>query len=71
MKTITAINEIEMYIFMLEDAKMKVYTDYSEIQQDLRSEFDLNVDISDIAKVYLPDINEEEEDLRIMYKNVR
>jgi predicted choloylglycine hydrolase len=70
MKKISVASEIEMYIFMLEEAKKKVYTNYEDLQKDLKSEFQIDVKITDIEKVYYPILEEEVEDLQLIYKNV-
>ncbi len=70
MKIVSIIDEVQMYIFMLEEEKMKVYTNYDEIQKDLREVFEIEVSIKDIEKVYTPLIEEDELDYQIIYKNI-
>ena len=53
-KTITISSEIEMYIFMLQEQKKKIYSNYKELKEDLLKEFEIDVSENDISKVYEP-----------------
>lgn len=70
MKTITNLNEIDLYITMLMGFNNKFYNDALGIRVDLAKEFDIDVSTDDINKVFEPTIIEDEEDLRIQYENV-
>ncbi len=70
MRTITNLKEIEFYIDMLMYFKSKFYNDALGIKVDLAKEFDIEVSVEDINKVFEPTIIEDEEDLRIQYENV-
>ncbi len=70
MKTISVFDEVQMYIFMLEELKHKIYTNNQELQSDLREEFNVEISESDISKVYEPIVEEDVEDLQIMLRNI-
>ena len=69
-KTITISSEIEMYIFMLQEQKKKMYTNYKELQKDLLEEFEISVSESDISKVYEPILEEDQLDIQFMLRNI-
>lgn len=70
MKTISVFDEVQMYISMLEELNSKIYTNTKELQEDLRKHLNVEISESDIRKVYEPIVEEDEEDLRIMLKNI-
>lgn len=69
-KTITISSEIEMYIFMLQEQKKKIYSNYKELKEDLLKEFEIDVSENDIAKVYEPLIEEDALDMQFMLRNI-
>jgi hypothetical protein len=70
MKTITDLKEIQVFIFMLESLKDTKYTDFNRLRGDLEKEFNINVSIQDINKIYEPTFEEDQADLEIYYKNL-
>lgn len=70
MKKVTVIHEIQAFIFMLEEMKSKVYTSYKELKADLFKEFEIDVSVEDIAKVYEPMPEEDSLDIQLMMKNI-
>lgn len=69
-KTITISSEIEMYIFMLQEQKKKIYSNYKELKEDLLKEFEIDVSESDISKVYEPILEEDQLDIQFMLRNI-
>lgn len=70
MKTITNLSEIDLFIWMLMTLKDKFYSDALGIKVDLAKEFNIDVSVENINKIFEPTIEEDEEDLRIQYENV-
>ena len=69
-KTITISSEIEMYIFMLQEQKKKIYSNYKELKEDLLKEFEIDVSENDISKVYEPILEEDQLDIQCMLRNI-
>lgn len=69
-KTITISSEIEMYIFMLQEQKKKIYSNYKELKEDLLKEFEIDVSENDISKVYEPILEEDQLDMQFMLRNI-
>jgi len=69
-KTITISSEIEMYIFMLQEQKKKIYSNYKELKEDLLKEFEIDVSENDISKVYEPILEEDQLDIQFMLRNI-
>lgn len=69
-KTITISSVIEMYIFMLQEQKKKIYSNYKELKEDLLKEFEIDVSENDISKVYEPILEEDQLDIQFMLRNI-
>ncbi len=61
------LEELEMYVFLLEDLYQEVLTDYNEIVKGLKKEFEIETTTEEISRLYEPTINEEIEDLKLIY----
>lgn len=69
-------SEFRAYIRILEDLNgKKPYTDYELLKKDLLIEFGIRITLSEIRELLdelldIPSLEEEVEDLQIMYKNI-
>lgn len=70
MNNISVISEIQVYIFTLEQQKRKFYSDFKELQDDLKKEFDIDVSINSLRAIYEPLIEEDQLDLSLLYNNI-
>lgn len=69
-KRITVVSEIQMYIFMLEETYKRIYTNYQSLKDDLLKEFEIDVSLSDISKIYEPTQEEDSLDMEFMLRNI-
>ncbi len=69
-KTITVVSEIQMYIFMLEEQYKRMYTNYQALKDDLLKEFEIDVSLSDISKIYEPIMEEDSLDMQFILRNI-
>lgn len=69
MTKIHKLDELELYVMLLEETNSKVYTDYEELSKALKYEFNIDAPISQIAKLYEPTLDEETEDVELILKN--
>ncbi len=59
-----------MYIFMLEEQYKRIYTNYQALKDDLLKEFEIDVSLSDISKIYEPIMEEDSLDMQFMLRNI-
>lgn len=62
---INELDELQMYVSLLEEINMKVYTDYNEIVKDLKYEYNITTTAEQISKLYQPRLEEDIEDLKL------
>ena len=62
------LDELEMYIFSLEEMYQEVFTDYLQIKKLLKQDFNVDVTESEISAALDPRIEDEEEDLKILLR---
>lgn len=67
---IQSLQELEMYVYILQEDKEKVYTDYKELVVDLKENFNIDTTEIQISKLYEPNLEEEVEDLTLILKNI-
>lgn len=67
---IDSLNELENFIFLLEDNYEKVITDDEELVKLLKSDFDIDCTIKDIQVLREPTIEEESIDRQMLLKNI-
>lgn len=67
---IETLSELQLYINLLEQQKNLVYSDYNKLIEDLKYEFNLNVTMDEINRVYEPTIEEELLDRELLLKNI-
>ena len=64
-----SLDELQMYVNLLQKQYNKVFTNYQELIEKLKYEFNLNVSINEIRELYEPTLEEHIEDLKLIYKN--
>lgn len=64
------LEELEMYVFLLEDLYQEVITEYSELVRLLNKEFNLDCTIKDIQEMYEPTVHESRIDLELQARNI-
>ncbi len=67
---ITNLSELQFYVNLLEDYHEKKYTNYELLRKDLLIEFGVRITIEEIHQLYEPTIEEEVEDISILYRNI-
>jgi hypothetical protein len=67
---IETLSELQIYINLLEQDKNKTYTNYNELIKDLKYEFNINVTMDEINRIYEPTIEEDVLDREILLKNI-
>jgi hypothetical protein len=64
-------SDLQMYIFMLEDEKQKVYDDMNELKIDLKKRFKIDVSINQLNYVvYENNVSDLTLDAQLIYSNV-
>lgn len=64
------LDELELYIRLLESQKNKKYTDHEELIRDLKYEFNITASLQQISAIYSPSAEDMEVDLKIIYNNL-
>lgn len=67
---ITNLSELQFYVNLLEDYHEKKYINYELLRKDLLVEFGVRITIKEIHQLYEPTIEEEVEDISILYRNI-
>lgn len=67
---IETLSELQLYINLLEQTKGIIYSDYNKLIEDLKIEFNINVTMNEINRIYEPSIDEELLDREILLKNI-
>jgi len=67
---VTNLSELQYYVNLLEDYHEKKYTDYELLKKDLLIEFGVRITIQEIHQMYEPTIEEDVEDMSILYRNI-
>lgn len=67
---VTNLSELQYYVNLLEDYHERKYTNYELLRRDLLIEFGVKVSREEIQQMYEPTIDEEVEDMSILYRNV-
>lgn len=63
--------DLYLYISMIEDLYDKAFiSDYKNLAEVISNEFDVDCMEQDIREYYAPSIKQDEEDLRLQYKNL-
>lgn len=64
------LSELQLYINLLESQKEMKYKDFQKLLKDLKYEFNIDVTMQDLNNLYSATIEEEEEDLRMIYNRL-
>lgn len=67
---VETLSELQLYVNLLEQDKGITYTDYNKLKEDLKYEFNINVTIDELNRLYDPTIDEERIDREILLKNI-
>lgn len=67
---INDLNDLEIYVFLLEDLYEEVLTDYKDIVKGLKEEFEIDISVEEVEKLYQPTIEEEIKDLELIHGHV-
>lgn len=67
---IETLSELQLYINLLECQKNIKYSDYNKLIKDLKYEFNINVTIGEINRIYEPTVDEEVLDREWLLKNI-
>lgn len=70
-KQLNDLEKLQFYINLLEDLNdKKKYLNYDSLIKDLLVEFGIKINRSQLNEIYEPTLEENEEDLKIIYRNV-
>lgn len=64
------LSELQLYINLLQVQYNRVINDYEEIIKLLKQEFNIDCTIADLNALYEPTVEEEVEDLTVLYRNI-
>lgn len=64
------LDELQLYVNLLETQKNKKYTDYELLVKDLKYEFNIDVSLKQIRELYEPTVEEDSLDKQILYNNI-
>ena len=67
---INDLNDLEIYVFLLEDLYEEVLTDYKDIVKGLKEEFEIDISVEEVEKLYQPTIEKEIKDLELIHGHV-
>jgi len=67
-KSLTTLEELELYVFLLEDLYEEVFVNKNQIVELLKKEFGIIITVEDIERLQNPTI--EEEDIKLQMKHV-
>lgn len=65
-----SLDELQLYVNLLEQHKNKKYHDYQLLIKDLKYEFNITTSLGQVRELYEPTVEEDELDREIMYKNI-
>lgn len=65
-----SLDELQLYVNLLEQQKNKKYSDYELLIKDLKYEFNITTTLKQVIELYEPTAEEEGLDKEILYKNI-
>lgn len=63
-------DELQLYVSLLESQNKLKYKDFEKLIKDLKYEFNINITIEQLNNLYSSTIEEEAEDLRMIYDRI-
>jgi uncharacterized protein YpuA (DUF1002 family) len=63
-------DELQLYVSLLESQNRLKYKDFEKLIKDLKYEFNINITIEQLNNLYSSTIEEEAEDLRMIYDRI-
>ena len=67
---VETLSELQLYINLLEQSKGFIYSDYNKLIIDLKYEFNINVTMDELNRIYEPTLEEELLDKESLLKNI-
>lgn len=65
-----SLDELQLYVNLLEEHKNKKYSDYDLLIRDLKYEFNITTTFKQVKELYEPTAEEEGLDREILYRNI-